>query len=72
MAKAEKAPVEPGSVDELTRIAVLFLKYRGAPKAVLAHDLSEVGLAPARIAELIGTTPNAVSQYKRQPRPDWP
>jgi hypothetical protein len=72
MPKTEKPTVEPGSVEELTRIAVLFLKYRGAPKAVLAHDLSDAGLTPARIAELIGTSPNAVSQYKRQPRPSWP
>lgn len=72
MARAEKHTVDPGSVDELVRIAVLFLKYQGAPKGTLAHDLSDAGFTPARIAELIGTTPNAVSQYKRSARPAWP
>jgi hypothetical protein len=70
--KTEKAPVEPGSIDELARIAVLFLKYQGAPQGALVHDLSDANLAPARIGELIGTTPNTVSQQKRQKRPDWP
>jgi hypothetical protein len=70
--KTEKPTVEPGTIDELVRIAVLFLKYQGAPKGALAHDLSNAGLAPARIAELIGPSPNAVSQYKRAARPPWP
>jgi hypothetical protein len=64
--------VEPGSMDELVRVAVLALRYQGAPKAVLAHDMSTAGLSPVRIAQLIDTSPNAVSQYKRQPRPQWP
>jgi hypothetical protein len=64
--------VDPGSIDELVRVAVLFLRYQGVPKGTLAHDLSDAGLAPARIAELIGSTPNAVSQYKRAARPPWP
>jgi hypothetical protein len=38
----------------------------------LVHDLSKVGLTPARIASLILTTPNTVSQRKREKRPEWP
>jgi hypothetical protein len=64
--------VEAGSLDELIRIAALALRYQGAPKAVIAHDLSKAGLPPARIADLIDSTSNAVSQYKRAPRPEWP
>lgn len=59
-------------MDELVRVAALALRYLGAPKAVLAHDLSNAGLQPARIAELIDSSANAVSQYKRAPRPQWP
>ncbi len=71
--KAAQAPeVEPGTVDELVRITALFLKYQGVPQGVLVHDLSSAGLAPGRIAELIGTTPNTVSQQKRKKRPKWP
>jgi hypothetical protein len=72
MAPKAGQSVEPGTVDELVRVAVLFLKYQGAPQGALVHDLSAAGLAPARIAALIGTTRNTVSQYKRQPRPPWP
>lgn len=71
-AKPERAPVDPGSVDELVRVAVLFLKYQGAPQGALVHDLTAAGLAPARIAELLGTTANTVSQQKRDKRPNWP
>jgi hypothetical protein len=67
-----KPPVEPGSIDELARIAVLFLKYQGAPQGALVHDLSDANLSPGRIAELIGTTPNTVSQQKLRKRPKWP
>jgi predicted transcriptional regulator len=38
----------------------------------MVHDLSKLGLAPARIAELLGTTANTVSQQKRKARPAWP
>lgn len=69
---AKRAEVEVGSVDELTRVAGLFLRYQDIPRAVLIHDLSDAGLSPARIALLIGTTPNAVSQAKRKKRPKWP
>ncbi len=68
--KAE--PAEPGSVDELVRIAALFLKYQDIPQGVLVHDLSDAGLTPARIASLLGTTSNTVSQQKRATRPKWP
>jgi hypothetical protein len=64
--------VEPGSNDELVRVAVLFLKHQGVPQGVLVHDLTAAGLEPARIAELLGTTPNTVSQQKRKKRPKWP
>lgn len=74
--KAEKKAatarvVEVGSVDELTRMLALTLKYE-VPQGVLVHDLSKAGLAPTRIAELLGTTPNTVSQAKRAKRPKWP
>jgi hypothetical protein len=70
--KKVKAAVEPGSIDELTRIFVLSLKYQGVPQGTLVHDLTAAGLGVARIAELIQTTPNTVSQAKRQTRPKWP
>jgi DNA-binding CsgD family transcriptional regulator len=38
---------------------------------VLVHDLSGLGFGPARIADLLGTTPNTVSQQKRAARPKW-
>jgi len=69
MAKATE--VEPGSADELSRILALGLKYQ-VPQIVLVHDLSKAGLSPKRIAELLGTSANAVSQAKRQKRPKWP
>jgi hypothetical protein len=64
--------VEPGSVDELVRVLALALRYQGVPQGVLVHDLTDAGLAPSRIAVLLGTTPNTVSQQKRQKRPKWP
>jgi len=70
-ADGEAAVVEPGSADELSRILALTLKYQ-VPQAVLVHDLSKQGLSPRRIAELLGTSPNTVSQAKRQKHPKWP
>lgn len=64
--------VESGSVDELTRLLAIQLKYSGVPQGALVHDLTAAGLEPARIAELIHTTRNTVSQQKRKPRPAWP
>jgi hypothetical protein len=71
-AKAANATVEPASIDELARLLALFLKYQGAPQGALVHDLTTAGFSVSRIAELIQTTPNAVSQAKRQARPKWP
>jgi transcriptional regulator with XRE-family HTH domain len=70
--KGQATSVEPGSVDELTRVLALTLKYQGIPQAVLVHDMSGAGMSPSRIAELLGTTPNTVSQAKRGKRPKWP
>ena len=70
--KHEESSVEPGSGDELAHILALFLKYQGAPQGALVHDLSKAGLSPTRIASLIQTTPNTVSQQKRKKRPEWP
>ncbi len=70
--KTDAKTVDPGSVDELTRVLALHLRYSGAPQVALVHDLTKLGLSPARIAELLGTTPNTVSQQKRDKRPDWP
>jgi hypothetical protein len=64
--------VEPGSIDELVRMIALQLRYQGAPQGSLVHDMSKLGLTPARIAELLGTTANTVSQQKRKARPAWP
>jgi hypothetical protein len=68
----EAPAVEPGSIDELVRVIALALRYQGAPQGTMVHDLSKLGLAPARIAELLGTTANTVSQQKRKARPAWP
>ena len=70
--EAENDPAEPGSVDELTRVFALTLKYSQVPQGVLIHDLSAAGLAPARIATLLGTSPGTVSTAKGKPRPKWP
>lgn len=73
MAKAAKPnAVEVGGVDELVRVMTLFLRYQGVPQGTLVHDLSDLGLGPARVAELLATTPNTVSQQKRKARPKWP
>jgi hypothetical protein len=64
--------VEPGSVDELVRVIVLQLRYQGAPQGALVHDLSKLGLAPARIAELLAAKPATVRQQKTEKRPPWP
>ena len=64
--------VEPGSVDELTRVLLLALRYTGAPQGALVHDLSDLGLRPARIAELLGATGASVRTQKNQKRPEWP
>jgi hypothetical protein len=70
--EARAASVEPGSIDELSRLFALSMKYQGAPQGALVHDLARAGLSVTRIAELLQTTPNTVSQAKRQPRPKWP
>jgi hypothetical protein len=70
-AKSTAAEVEAGSVDELTRMLALTLKYE-VPQGVLVHDLSKASFSPKRIAELLGRTPNSVSQAKRAKRPKWP
>jgi hypothetical protein len=76
MAEATKASanstVEPGTVEELTRLVALFLKYWGVPQGVLVHDMTTAGFSVGRIADLIQTTPNNVSQVKRKARPKWP
>lgn len=74
MAAKEKAAttVEPGSIDELVRVIILQLRYSGAPQGALVHDLSKLGLAPARIAELLGTKAPTVRQQKTEKRPSWP
>jgi hypothetical protein len=69
--KKKPDPVEPGSVDELTRVMALGLKYQ-VPQGVLIHDLSKLGLGPSRIALLLGTTPGTVNQGKSRKRPEWP
>lgn len=69
---SKPVPPDPGSLDEFARIAVLFLRYQGAPQGALVHDLTGLGLEPARIATLLDTSANTVSQQKRQKRPDWP
>lgn len=63
--------VQPGSVDELTRIVALHMRYQGIPQGVLVHDMSDAGIPVGRIAKLLNTTPNTVSQQKRKARPKW-
>lgn len=70
--KTNAVEVEPGSVDELTRVISLALRYKGIPQGVLVHDLSDAGVPVGRIATLLNTTPNTVSQQKRAKRPAWP
>jgi hypothetical protein len=70
--RSAASEVEPGSIDELTRIIALSLRYRDIPQGVLVHDLSKAGFGPSRIAELLGTTANTVNQQKRRARPKWP
>ncbi len=73
MAAAKQTPeVEPGSVDELTRVIALAFRYQGVPQGVLVHDLSDAGVPVGRIATLLNTTNNTVSQQKRKKRPIWP
>lgn len=69
---SKKDQVEPGSIDELVRVLALSVRYQGAPQGALVHDLSKLGLSPTRIAVLLGTTSNTVSQQKRKARPAWP
>jgi hypothetical protein len=71
-AKKKAATLEAGSVDELTHVLAMSLKYQGVPQVVLVHDMTKAGMAPKRIADLLGTTNNSVSQAKRQKRPKWP
>lgn len=70
--KAKPTAVEPGSVDELVRVLALGLRYSGAPQGALVHDLSKLGLQPARIAQLLGATGDTVRHQKREKRPRWP
>lgn len=70
--KAKPPTVEPGTVDELIRITVLGFRYAGAPQGALVHDLTKLGLEPARIAELLGAKASTVRQQKTEKRPAWP
>jgi hypothetical protein len=70
--KAKVTEAEPGSVDELTRVIALALRYQGMPQGVLVHDFSDAGIPVGRVATLLNTTPNTVSQQKRAKRPQWP
>lgn len=64
--------VAPGSVDELTRVLLLALRYTGAPQGALVHDLAKLGIQPTRIADLLGASADSVRAQKRQRRPEWP
>jgi hypothetical protein len=70
--KASAAEVEPGSADELARIIMLWIRYSGVPQGVLVHDLSALGLTPARIAQLLAADAGTVRTQKGQKRPAWP
>jgi hypothetical protein len=70
--KQEESALQPASIDELAHLLTLFMKYQGVPQVVLVHDLTKAGLMPGRIASLILTTRNTVSQQKREKRPEWP
>ena len=47
-------------LDEMVRLLAIIAK-RGTRQAELIVELGEQGLSPTRIAQLLGTSPNAVS-----------
>ena len=49
-------------IDELSRLAVLLLKRLSSSQAELIVEMHYVGIKTARIAELVGTTPNTANQ----------
>lgn len=47
------------TLEEITKLLAVLVK-KGSMQSSLIRDLDAVGFKPKRIAELIGTTPNAV------------
>ena len=48
--------------EELVRLLALQLRRTAGSQAELVREMARAGFAPKRIAELLGTTPNSVSQ----------
>jgi hypothetical protein len=55
VSRANDRGVEPGSLDEVARLLALVLK-RDRPMQETIVEMSEVGLGPKRISELVGTS----------------
>lgn len=58
--------------EEMVRLFELQLRRTAGSQAELVREMAKAGFTPKRIAELVGTTPNTVSQVlaeaKRQAR----
>lgn len=63
MVSTRKPSVVPADQsDEIVRILALLLRQQVGGQGKTILELSRAGFAPARIAALLGTTPNTVSQ----------
>ncbi len=57
-----KGPTLPGPQEELVALAVLLLRRDASSQSELSREMYSVGFSPSRIAELLGTTANTISQ----------
>jgi predicted transcriptional regulator len=48
--------------EELVRLLILQLRRTAKSQSEFVRELAKAGFTPKRIAELVGTTPNTVSQ----------
>lgn len=55
MAEPEEA------LEDIARLLAVLVRRTGDSQAEVIRELSAVGIAPRRIASLLGTTPNTVS-----------
>lgn len=49
------------SLEDIARLLAVLVRRTGDSQAEVIRELSGVGMAPRRIASLLGTTPNTVS-----------
>jgi predicted transcriptional regulator len=59
--KADSHTLE-GPSEELVALAVLMLRRQADSQSELAREMHAVGFTTARIATLLGTTPNTINQ----------